>query len=245
MRTTQSLSKYLVACSLALAVVIGATTVSAQTAEGTAIVKNVRGTAKYSNPNGPWMPLKDGVTLKVGASIQTSLESYVDLVVNGKTCAIRVAPNSLVSLEKMLTGSSADADTETRLNLQTGTIMGSIKKLSKASHFDIRTPNGVAGIRGTDFVVTVDGNVVKFTCVEGQVVVAVQGANGQIVTQVLNDQQTWIQGGDVTTVAAQLMVYYHQQVSELIAQLDGGAAIAPSVDNGLGRNAIPASPVVQ
>lgn len=189
------------------------------------------------------MPLKAGATLKVGAAIQTAPESTADLAVNGKANAVRVAPNSSVSLEKM---TSSEGDTETRVVVQAGTVLGSVKKLSKTSHFDVRTPNGVAGIRGTDFVIAVDGKTVKFTCVEGQVVVAANAPDGQLITKVLNDRQTWIVGGEVTDVAQELLVYYQTEIGQMAQALpvtlpgaSGPQAYSPDPNN-----LIPASSVV-
>ncbi len=40
-----------------------------------------------------------------------------------------------------------------RLNLDYGKIIGSTKELNFSSSFNVHTPVGIAGIRGTDFVV--------------------------------------------------------------------------------------------
>jgi hypothetical protein len=51
------------------------------------------------------------------------------------------------------------------------------------SKYEIKTPTGVAGVRGTSFTMGSDGSII---CYSGSVVVSFPGANGQITTQVVN-----------------------------------------------------------
>lgn len=197
MRTSQTFSKYLVACSVALAMALSVSVFGAQSgAEGSAVAKKVSGTVKYSNPGGSWQALTDETILKAGDTIQTAGDGSTDIWFNNSD-VISIGAGSTVTIEK-LTKISAE-DSGTSLNLQLGSIIGNVKKISKASHFDIRTPNGVAGIRGTMFSISVksldNGKFqVIFTCVEGLVVVATPNVVGEPTLTTLNDQMTYTTG---------------------------------------------------
>jgi hypothetical protein len=202
MRTSKSLSKIFTAFSLAVALVLTTTVYGAQ--EGKVVAKGVKGTVKYSTPGGPWQPLSDGATLPVGATVQTTDGSVV-LVLNDKD-GIRLAENTTLSLDE-LTKISSD-DVKVTLNLQQGSVVGQVKKISKASHFDVRTPTGLASIRGTDFSITVkpgEGGKyeVTYSCLQGVVVVATRNADGTISTVTLNDKMT-ITTGSGEAVVVQL-----------------------------------------
>ena len=71
-----------------------------------------------------------------------------------------------------------------------------MKKLSAASKYEVKIPNGVAGIRGTVYFITSDGIV---SVVAGSVVVAYMGANNQPVTQeVMAGQQFDVKSGQLS-----------------------------------------------
>jgi hypothetical protein len=97
---------------------------------------------------------------------------------------VRVWENSALGIDKltsMETGS--DTVTETQLDLRAGHILGSVKKMSAASKYEVKIPNGVAGIRGTIYDITADG-VIKVS--SGSVVLAWVSPDGTVVTQVVN-----------------------------------------------------------
>jgi hypothetical protein len=84
--------------------------------------------------------------------------------------AIRIFENSVMSLDKLtVTKTGADVVTDTQLDLKAGRIFGTVRKLSEASNYEIKVPNGVAGIRGTIFLVGADGVVNVLT---GSVVIS-------------------------------------------------------------------------
>lgn len=83
---------------------------------------------------------------------------------------IRIAADSVLAIDKlssMQTG--ADKVTETELDLRSGKLFGEVKKQSAASRFEVKIPNGVAGIRGTTFSISADGVV---SVLSGTVIVA-------------------------------------------------------------------------
>lgn len=75
---------------------------------------------------------------------------------------VRVMASSILALDKLTTTSSgADTVSDTELDLQKGGIYASVKKLSPASQYLIKTPTGVAGVRGTQVSITLndDGTI--------------------------------------------------------------------------------------
>jgi hypothetical protein len=72
-----------------------------------------------------------------------------------------VAENSTLVLDKLaFTETGADTVVEVQLNLPDGTILGNVNKLSAASKYEVKVPNGVAGIRGTRYRISSSGYVV-------------------------------------------------------------------------------------
>jgi hypothetical protein len=99
---------------------------------------------------------------------------------------VRVLDDSYLvfdSLSAAATG--ADTVTETLLDLKKGSIFGSVKKQAAASRFEIKTPNGVAGIRGTIFLISVN----NISCLTGSVICAFTDAQGNVGTQVVGAGQ--------------------------------------------------------
>ncbi|MDE3068363.1 MAG: FecR domain-containing protein [Verrucomicrobiota bacterium] len=95
---------------------------------------------------------------------------------------IRVEGDSVLAIDKLAyTDTGAETATDTELDLRAGKVFGNVKKLSAMSRFEIKTPTGVAGIRGTAFTLSVDGTVTVYS---GSVVVSMV-VNGQTVTQVV------------------------------------------------------------
>lgn len=97
---------------------------------------------------------------------------------------VRVWQDSALGIDKLNTmhTGSGDLITETQLDLRQGRITGTVKKMSAASKYEVKLPNGVAGIRGTSFDITADG---KLKVYEGSVVIAIVNADGSVTTQVI------------------------------------------------------------
>ena len=212
------------ALAAAVALIFVATNLLAVSASNTALVFHVTGAAKYQVAGGAWLPMVKGDQLPVGATIQTGPDAKADLSMEGDAIIIHVNTNTTVKLEKMAQMAGGAGDSDTQVNVRAGQITGNIKKLSKASHFDIKTPKGVAGIRGTEFNIKVellpDGTFrVTFTSVTGELVVAAI-INGVVQTQALSDGQSWTPGSDAVPTVAELLSYYADEIREAQRLLD-------------------------
>jgi hypothetical protein len=211
-----------------------ATTVSAETQEGSIKVVNLKGRARFTQgTSGEWKDIKAGAILRPGSIIQTASDSYVDVVLNNTRAtqglssalssepsevstsgsggvrpkvvqdAVRVFENTVISFDKLtLNKTGADTVTETQLDLKAGRIFGTVKKLSDSSTYEIKIPNGVAGIRGTIYLIGADGVLSVLT---GDVVVSYM-LNGSLITkEVPAGSQFDPSTGQVTPISNPLM----------------------------------------
>jgi hypothetical protein len=118
-----------------------------------------------------------------GASSSSSPTPVANYQSKGRQNLVRIYENSALGLDKLTTmKTGADEVTETQLDLRAGHILGNVKKMSAASKYEIKLPNGVAGIRGTIYDITAEG-VVKVA--DGSVVIAYMAADGSVTTKVV------------------------------------------------------------
>jgi hypothetical protein len=90
--------------------------------------------------------------------------------------AVRIYENTVLGLDKLsLVQTGADKVSETELDLKAGRILGTVKKMSAASRYEIKIPNGVAGVRGTIYTVSADG---LLSVISGDVVLSYVGPDG-------------------------------------------------------------------
>jgi hypothetical protein len=206
MKEIQGLLNRLIVCGVALAMV---STLAAQTANDmVAKVIRIQGGVRYKAGNNDWLPLKGGDIVKPGTIIQTAGGAFVDFALGSGSIpvarpsapseglafqpsatqnVVRLWGNTLLSIDKLTsTQTGADEVTETQLDLKAGHIFGTVKKMSAGSKYEVKIPNGVAGIRGTIFDISAEG-VIKV--VSGSCVVAYVGPNGTVVTQVVGQNQ--------------------------------------------------------
>jgi hypothetical protein len=225
MKPLRNLLQSLVVFSFAFAI---ATQAQAQV-QGAAKVLRIKGSARYSTGNNVWQPLKVGAVVRPGTVIQTSIDkgAYVDLMLgdgeavgphggaasaaasssdsmfyqpNAEQNMVRIYENSVLAVDKLTSmETGADQVTETQLDLRAGRIFGNVRKMSAASKYEVKIPNGVAGIRGTIYELTADGVI---RVLVGSVVIAYVGADGNVVTQVvMGGQQFDSHSGQISPIA--------------------------------------------
>ena len=91
---------------------------------------------------------------------------------------IRIFPMTVLSVDKLsVDRTGADETSDTQLDLRTGQIMSNTKKLSAQSRYEIKIPNGVAGIRGNANVLGSNG---KCASIFGTVRLALVQSDGSV-----------------------------------------------------------------
>jgi hypothetical protein len=226
MKQIGSVTKKLIAYGVAmLAITLMADLQAQSMKQGKAEVKALKGTAKYSSGGGVWVPLKVGTVLRPGASIQTGADSYVDLFLDQNGPLVRVTAETTMGIDKLnYDGSGSDSVIDTQLDLQSGRIVGRVKKLASASKYQIKLPNGVAGIRGTDYDVFVRplGNnkwEIRVTSVTGTLVGSAI-IDGREVTGVVHDGQTWRPETGVEPTPEDIIREARRMIAEMVGGVD-------------------------
>lgn len=162
MKLLASYTRKMIACGVALGVMSLVAQVQAQNmTPAKAKVQAVRGQVQYKeNAAAPWAPLKAGTMLTAGAVIETGQNSQADLLLRQIRSVVRVTPETRLSLDKMNFSDAGDETiVEAEFDLKAGTIVGNVRKLVQASRYDVKIPNGVVGIRGTEYKVSANGVV--------------------------------------------------------------------------------------
>jgi hypothetical protein len=197
--------------------------------DGQAQVRAIRGTAQYTTGGGVWVPLRVGTTLKSGSTIRTAAESTVDLFLRHNGPVLRVTPSTTVALDRLaLQNTGADTVIETQINLQSGRILGNVKKLAGASRYEVKTPTGVAGIRGTDYDISTDGRTTTYTSVVGTLVIAEVLPDGTIQTVIVNTGQSYTTANPVRPATPAQLADAKRQLDDIIRDTEPTSEVPPS-----------------
>jgi len=183
---------------------------SPPTNPGLGICRSLHGNVTFTI-NGAITRLRTNMKLPAGATIEAGDSGMAFFQINGYVSTVKIAEKSTLELTKMAPcDPRIGGESETVLTLKSGTILGSVRKLSARSSYVIHTPNGVARIRGTDFAITAEAlpegrSRVTYTSVTGRVLVTAL-VDGKEVTQNLQMGQSWVPGcGNPTTVPPAVM----------------------------------------
>lgn len=137
---------------------------------------------------------------------------------------VRIWENSALGIDKLTSmQTGAETVTETQLDLKAGRITGNVRKMSAASKYEIKLPNGVAGIRGTLYDISAEGVVKIF--VGSAVVAAVDAKSGNVTTQsVMGGQQYDMRSNQITPISQSDM----SELASLATALTPVETVAPT-----------------
>lgn len=197
MKYRQCFAGWFVKCLVAVAFAgFVASTSASSVHQGWAKVRYVVGHPEFSKAGGPWQPLEKFMVLHPGDAIRCDGNSHADLMLGYNNGSLQVSPNSELVLDKLtyqFTGLEVMHDTQ--LNLKSGVLYGHVNKMASGSKYEVKTPRGIAGIRGTRYRISADGDV---TVTEGTVIVSVVAPDGSIKTYTVGAGSTFdFSTGDV------------------------------------------------
>src|ERR1700744_5503183 len=141
-------------------------------------------------PQAAWAPNR------ISPAADAPVRGYVSYTPQIDQNTIRITPNSALAIDKLnITDTGADTVSDTELDLKQGKIFASVRKLSGASQYIVKLPNGVAGVRGTMFSISSDGSVECYESTGGGVVLALASPGGATQTFVIPGGQFFNAGG--------------------------------------------------
>jgi len=117
-------------------------------------------------------------------------ESSISFRPSSEQNVVRIWANSAMGIDKLtMMQTGAETVSETQLDLKQGRITGNVKKMSAASKYEVKLPNGVAGVRGTLFDIQAIGIVKVYI---GSMVVAwVDPKTQNVTTQTVMGGQSY------------------------------------------------------
>jgi hypothetical protein len=126
-------------------------------------------------------PLPDQVSLAVDANVR----GYVSYKPSAEQNAIRMTGDTVLAIDKLtVSDTGVDSVSDTELDLRQGGIYNSVHKLSGASQYLIKIPNGIAGVRGTLFYIDATGRCIVY---KNSVVLSIIGPDGKPTTVVVGE----------------------------------------------------------
>lgn len=141
----------------------------------------VNGNVRFKRADGPFQPLAKGIELIGGETVLTGPGANVSFQFADNTRLIQQAASKLVF--GRLAGYGKTGMVSTEVTLESGRLEASAaKQLAPAGGFRVHTPVAVAGLRGTEFRVSVaeDGKRMSNEVTEGAVAVAAQSRQVQV-----------------------------------------------------------------
>jgi FecR protein len=104
-------------------------------------------------PQAKWVPER------ISLSVDSPVRGMITYKPSAEQNVVRLMENTTLAIDKLTTTSSyADTVSDTELDLKKGSIYASVKKLPGASQYLVKTPTGIAGVRGTQFSAALNGD---------------------------------------------------------------------------------------
>ena len=130
------------------------------------------------------MPQAAPTPQTIGPAVDPNVRGLVSYKPMVQQNVIRLFGSTVLAVDKLSQADTGvDTVSDTELDLRAGSIFFNVKKMSAASQFFIKSPDGVAGIRGSSGMMKVDpasAHLQEVWMYSGEIVIAL--GNGQTVT---------------------------------------------------------------
>lgn len=126
-------------------------------AEAAGMVKVAKGQVSIER-NGKKLPAAVGSVVEVADRVRTGTDASVGVTLRDNTL-LSAGPNSLIVIEKFAFDNTTQ-DGNMSIRIRQGTLSVASGKIAKRTpeSVDFHTPTSVLGVRGTEFVIEVEGN---------------------------------------------------------------------------------------
>lgn len=120
-------------------------------------IGNLKGTVEILKVGGDWQAAEIGMMLSESDEIRTMENSFAEILIDdkGDTGRFEMNENTRMRLNSLKVGDKSP-EKITLLDVAIGKVMVYVEKLEGDSKFEVRTPTGTMGVRGTVFEVIVE-----------------------------------------------------------------------------------------
>ena len=151
-------------------------------------------------PQATWVPER------ISLAVDSPVRGMISYKPSAEQNVVRIMFSSTLVIDKLTTpSSSSDSVSDTELDLKKGSIFASVKKLNPAAQYLVKTPTGIAGVRGTHFSIALneDGSIKSVAVYKTQhddgLVLAITPPSGLPLTFLITAGQIW-EPGDAAPV---------------------------------------------
>lgn len=151
---------------------------------------------------------------RIGPAPDANIRGLIDYKPSVEQNMVRMTGDTMLAIDK-LTVSDMGVDTvsDTELDLKQGRIFCSVKKLSAASQYLVKIPNGIAGVRGTLFEIDASG---WCAVLKNSLLLSIVGPNGAPVTHLVGEgSQFDPQTGQISPLPPELLSLLRQMATAL------------------------------
>jgi FecR protein len=155
------------------------------------------------------MPQAAPVPDRVGPAPDANIRGLIDYKPAVEQNMVRMTGDTVMGIDKLtVSDTGLDTVSDTELDLKHGRIFASVKKLSAASEYFVKIPNGVAGVRGTLFEIDASG---WCSVLKSSVLLAIAKADGSTATYLIGQgNQFDPQTSQVTPMPSELLSLLQQ-----------------------------------
>jgi len=164
---------------------------------------------------------------RIGPAPDSNIRGLIDYKPAVEQNMVRMTGDTTLAIDKLTIGDTGlDTVSDTELDLKQGRIFANVKKLSAASQYLIKIPNGIAGVRGclieidaSGYLAVSDDSAASGTENGGEargVLISIVGPNGAPMTYLVGDgSQFTPQTGQVSPMPPDALGILHLQGSAL------------------------------
>jgi FecR protein len=163
---------------------------------------------------------------QISQSADPNVRGFISYKPSAEQNTIRMTGDTVLAIDKLtVSDTGVDSVSDTELDLRQGGIYNSVKKLSGASQYLIKIPNGIAGVRGTLFYISATGACSVF---KNSVVLSLIGADGKPATVVVGEgNQFNPQSGQTSPLPPNLTIHLNEIFTALRTTFPSGFIIFP------------------
>lgn len=160
------------------------------------------------------MPQAQATPDVISLAPDAPVRGMIDYQPSAEQNVIRLLGGTVLAIDKLtVSDTGVDTVSDTELDLQKGKVFASVKKLSAASQYYIKIPNGIAGVRGTLFGLGSDG---WLSVLQNSVFLSIVGSDGKTTTvQVDHGNQFNPNTGQITPLSPEIIALLQQIATAL------------------------------